>query len=59
MGGTVEIEGTADQVHTDGGHVLIEGIVRGVSGSGDITYKKGAVIGGVPTEKTTRVRAKQ
>lgn len=57
-GGNVEIEGAADTVQTTGGRITIGGIVGSVSGGGPITYTKGAVIRGVPVEKTTRTTGK-
>ena len=54
LGGNVEIEGSLDRLHTIGGDVVIGGNVDRVSGDGSVSYKKGAVIGGVPIEKTIR-----
>jgi hypothetical protein len=59
LGGAVEIEGSVQEVQTNGGRVVIGGTVGTVNGSGPVTYKKGAVVGGVPTTKTTRTKTKQ
>lgn len=59
LGGVVEIEGSVQEVQTTGGRVVIGGIVGTVTGTGAVTYKKGAVIGGVLTERTRQVGAKQ
>lgn len=58
-GGTVEVEGLASRVHTNGGNVVIGGNVGSVSGEGTVTYKRGALIGGVPVEKTVRTKGKR
>jgi hypothetical protein len=47
-GGSVEVEGVLNHLHTTGGDVVIGGNVGSVSGDGEITFKEGAVIGGVP-----------
>jgi hypothetical protein len=50
-GGTVEIEGTVDTLFQSAGATVIAGIVRSVQGnSGEITRRRGSVVGGVPTE---------
>lgn len=54
LGGKVEIEGMLDRLHTTGGQVVIGGNVGSVSGTGPIGYKMGAVVGGVPVEKTVQ-----
>jgi len=54
LGGKVEIEGMLDHLHTTGGQVIIAGNVGGVSGTGPIEYKKGAVVGGAPIEKNVQ-----
>lgn len=59
LGGSVEIEGTLEHLHTTGGSVLIGGTVGSVSGPGSISYKKGAVVGGVPLQKAINTRGKQ
>ena len=59
LGGSVEIEGMLEHLHTVGGSVLIGGTVGTVSGPGPISYKKGAVVGGVPLQKPTNTRGKQ
>ena len=48
LGGSVEVEGILDHLHTAGGDVVIGGNVGSVSGDGEVTFKEGAVIGGVP-----------
>ena len=53
-GGNVEIEGTVNTFETSGGRSVIGGVVGDVAGRGPVTYKKGAVIGGVPTQRTIR-----
>jgi hypothetical protein len=47
-GGSVEVEGILNHLHTTRGHVVIGGNVRSLSGDGEVTFKEGAVIGGVP-----------
>jgi hypothetical protein len=54
LGGNIEIEGTLDHLHTTGGEVVIGGSVGSISGSGSVSYKKGAVVGGVPFKKAVR-----
>jgi hypothetical protein len=48
LGGSVEVEGILNHLHTTGGDVVVGGNVGSVSGEGGITFKEGAVIGGVP-----------
>jgi hypothetical protein len=47
-GGTVEVEGMLTHLHTTGGDVVIGGTVGSLSGEGEVTFKEGAVVGGVP-----------
>jgi hypothetical protein len=49
-GGTVEIEGSVDNVVTNGGSTTIGGMVSYVTGSGKIVYKNGAIVSGKPVE---------
>ena len=49
-GGKVRINGTAQSVHVNSGSLVVSGMVDSVSGSGTITYQKGAVIGGKPVQ---------
>jgi hypothetical protein len=49
-GGDVEIEGQAAYVVANSGQTTISGIVAAVYGSGQVTFKKGAVVGGKPVE---------
>lgn len=49
-GGKVRINGTARSVHVNSGSLEISGMVDSVSGSGTITFQKGAVIGGKPVQ---------
>jgi hypothetical protein len=50
-GGTVEIEGTVDTLFQSAGTTVIAGIVHSVQGNGgEITRRRGSVVGGVPTE---------
>ncbi|MGH8708954.1 MAG: hypothetical protein ACREVD_12960, partial [Burkholderiales bacterium] len=58
LGGNVEIEGVLDHLHTTGGQVVIGGTVGSVSGPGRASYKKGAVVGGVPLEKAIQKAGK-
>jgi hypothetical protein len=59
LGGSVEIEGMLDHLYTTGGSVVIGGTVGTVSGAGRIRYRKGAVVGGVPVQKTVETGGKQ
>ena len=59
LGGNVEVEGTLNHLHTIGGKVVIGGSVGRVSGRGLASYKKGAIVGGVPVNKATRKAGKQ
>ena len=59
LGGNVEVEGMLEHLHTTGGEVVIGGSVGSVSGNGPASYKKGAVVGGVPVEKAVRRVGKQ
>lgn len=54
LGGTVEVEGMLNHLHTTGGQVTIGGSVGSVSGQGTVSYKKGSLLGGVPIEKAFR-----
>ena len=45
-GGTVRINGTTRLVQMNGGLLSVSGIVDSVKGRGNITYQKGAVVGG-------------
>lgn len=49
-GGKVRIGGTARSVRVNSGSLEVFGMVDSVSGSGTITYQKGAVIGGKPVQ---------
>lgn len=59
LGGTVEVEGILDRLYTTGGNVVVGGNVGSVSGDGPVSYKKGAVVGGVPLERAVRKSRKQ
>jgi hypothetical protein len=48
LGGSVEVEGILNHLHTTGGDVVVGGNVGSVSGEGEVIFKEGAVIGGVP-----------
>jgi len=50
LGGSVDLEGILDHLYTTGGDVVIGGNVGSVSGEGEVTFKEGAVIGGVPVK---------
>jgi hypothetical protein len=50
LGGSVEVEGILSHLYTTGGDVVVGGSVGSVSGEGEVTFKKGAVIGGVPVD---------
>jgi hypothetical protein len=54
LGGYVEIEGILQSLYTTGGNVVVGGNVGNVSGGGLVSYKKGAVLRGVPFEKAVR-----
>jgi hypothetical protein len=54
LGGTVEVEGMLNHLHTTSGMVTISGTVGSVSGEGVVSYKKGSVIGGVPVDRAVR-----
>lgn len=49
-GGTVKIEGEVSTVIANSGSTTIAGIVSYVTGSGKVSYRSGAVIGGKPVE---------
>lgn len=49
-GGKVQINGTARSVRMNSGSLEISGMVDSLSGSGTITFQKGAVIGGKPVQ---------
>jgi hypothetical protein len=59
LGGSVEVEGVLNHLHTTGGKVIIGGNVGSISGEGVVSYKKGAVIGGVPLNRSVRKGGKQ
>ncbi|MEO8158266.1 MAG: hypothetical protein ABI648_10760 [Betaproteobacteria bacterium] len=59
LGGSVEVEGMLHHLHTTGGKVIIGGNVGSVSGEGAVSYKKGAVIGGMPLDRPVRKGGKQ
>lgn len=59
LGGNVEVEGILGSLYTSGGNVAVRGNVGSVSGGGPVSYKKGAVIGGIPLEKAVRKGGKQ
>jgi hypothetical protein len=48
LGGSVEVEGILNHLHTTGGDVVVGGGVGSLSGEGQVTFKQKAVIGGVP-----------
>jgi hypothetical protein len=48
-GGSVEVEGILNHLHTTGGDV-VGGNVGSVSGDGEVIFKEGALIGGTPRE---------
>lgn len=54
-GGVVEIEGIVDHLSSEGGTVLVGGQVGSYSGSGPASFKKGAVLQGVPLERAARL----
>jgi autotransporter passenger strand-loop-strand repeat protein len=49
-GGIVEIEGYVSSLIANAGKVIIGGFVSYVSGSAEVIYKSGAVIGGIPVK---------
>jgi autotransporter passenger strand-loop-strand repeat protein len=49
-GGKVKVNGIVRVIRMNGGAVDISGVVESVSGSGLVTYQKGAVIGGRPVK---------
>jgi len=49
-GGKVKVNGIAWVIRMNGGSVDISGVVESVSGSGLVTYQKGAVVGGRPVK---------
>ena len=50
LGGSVEVEGILNHLHATGGEVVVGGNVSSISGEGQVTFKEGAVIGGVPVD---------
>ena len=59
LGGNVEVEGTLNHLYTIGGKVIIGGNVKRVSGKGSVSYRKGAVVNGMPVNEVTRRTSKQ
>jgi hypothetical protein len=50
-GGSVDVSGMVNGVIVmQGGKLRVTGVIGGVSGTGQITYEPGAVVGGVPQE---------
>jgi len=47
-GGYVEVGGIVDHLHLEGGDAVIEGMVGKTSGVGEVRYKVGSVLNGVP-----------
>jgi hypothetical protein len=50
LGGSVEVEGILNHLHTTGGDVVVGGNVGSISGEGEVKFKEEAVIGGVPVD---------
>jgi hypothetical protein len=50
-GGSVEVSGIINgRILMNGGRLNVSGVIGGVMGTGEIIYRSGAVIGGVPQE---------
>lgn len=47
-GGTVEIEGIVERLHSTGGKVVVGGQVGSFSGDGPVQFKKGSILQGQP-----------
>jgi len=54
-GGIVDVEGTVDNLISSGGNVVVGGQVGNFGGAGPATFKKGAVLRGMPLEQTVRI----